>query len=98
MKQKIKSPKLPAGVNQEFVDGLQAMTTDQLKAAIVRLQVQNQENEAFKESDEFIAAQVEFDMAKDNYLLVAGPVKEVTVSVRNRTKIVVARLKEKGGC
>ncbi len=99
MKQK-KTPKatLPKGVPQEFIDGLDAQTTDQLKATIVRLQVQNQENEAFKESDEFIAAQTEFDMAKDSYMLVAGPVKETTVSLRNKTKLVIERLRERGGC
>lgn len=93
-----KSPKLPKGVTQEFVDSIQAMSTDQLKALIVILQVQNQENEAFKESDDYINAQVVFDQAKVQFDLIAGPVKETTVSVKNRTKMVVARLREKGGC
>lgn len=97
MKTKIPKVKLPKGVNQEFVDGLNSMSTDQLKALIVILQVSNQENEAFKESEGYIAAQAEFDHAKEQYQLVAGPVKDCTTAVKNRTKLVVERLKAKGG-
>lgn len=88
--------KLPAGVSQEFVDNLQGMQTDELKALIVTLQVQNQENEAFKESEGFLKAVDEFKLAKDKHSLVVGPVKEVTASIKNRTKLVIERLKEKG--
>lgn len=88
--------KLPAGVSQQFVDNLQGMQPDELKALIVTLQVQNQENEAFKESEQFQAAQEAFDQAKAQYQLVAGPVKEVTASIKNRTKLVIERLKERG--
>lgn len=96
-KQPDKVPKLLKGVNQEFLDNIQSMSTDQLKAQIVSLQVSGQENEAFKESEEFIGAQDEFDQAKDRYDLVAGPVKETAVSIKNRTKCVVKRLQDKGG-
>ncbi len=89
--------KLPNGVSQQFVDNLQGMQTDELKALIVTLQVQNAENEAFKESEQFQAAQDRYDEAKATYQLVAGPVKEVTVSIKNRTKLVIERLKERGG-
>ncbi len=89
--------KLPAGVSQQFVDNLQGMQTDELKALIVTLQVQNAENEAFKDSEQFIAAQERYDEAKATYQLVAGPVKEVTTSIKNRTKLVIERLREVGG-
>lgn len=97
MKKPAENKKLPKGVSQEFADSLNKMSTDELKATIVRLQVQNQENEEFKQSLEFIQAQSKFEMAKDSFDLVAGPVKETSVSLKNRTKMVVERLKEKGG-
>jgi hypothetical protein len=97
MKIRPQTPKLPKGVPQEFVDSIASMSTDELKATIVRLQVQNQENEAFKESEAYVRAEDEFKMAKERHALVAGPVKDVTVSVKNKTKLVVERLKEKGG-
>lgn len=89
--------KLPTGVSQQFVDNLQGMQTDELKALIVTLQVQNAENEAFKESEQFQAAQERYDEAKAAYQLVAGPIKETTASIKNRTKLVIERLKERGG-
>ena len=88
--------KLPKGVDQLFIDEIASMSAEELKARIVTLQVQNQENESFKETPEFIGAQEEFDYAKERYDLVAGPVKETTVAIRNKTKLVVERLKEKG--
>lgn len=88
--------KLPTGIDQTFVDGIQSMSTDELKANIVRLQVQNQENEAFKESDGYMQAEEEFSFAKEKHKMVVGPVKEVTTSIKNKTKLVIERLKEKG--
>lgn len=98
MKQKAETKKLPKGVNQEFVDSIQAMKIDELKSLIVTMQLQNEENEAFKESEQFLQAKAEFDVAKARFDLVAGPVKEVTVSLKNRTKLVIERLRDKGGC
>ncbi len=97
MSKKQQAVKLAKGVNQEFVDSLNSLQIDELKAIIVRLQVQNQDNEVFKESEAYIQAQAEFDYAKERFDQVAGPVKEVTVSLKNRTKLVIERLKEKGG-
>jgi hypothetical protein len=88
--------KLPKGVNQEFLDNVQALSRDQLKGAIVDLQIQNQENEAFKETEGYLDAADEYAFAKAKWDEVAGPVKETTTSLRNRTKIVVELLKEKG--
>jgi hypothetical protein len=96
-KKNLAGPKLPKGVSEEFVDSIQSMTTDELKSQIVILQVQNQDNEEFKAGEGFTAAKAEFDYAKDRFDQVAGPVKETTVSCKNRTKIVVERLKERGG-
>ena len=97
MSKKQQAVKLPKGVSQQFLDGLNTASTVELKAIIVTLQVQNQENEEFKLSEAFIQAQGEFDYAKEVFDQVAGPIKEVTTSLKNRTKIVVERLKEKGG-
>jgi hemerythrin len=94
---RVQQPKLPKGVPQEFIDGIQAMTTDQLKAQIVLLQVQNQENEEFKLSEGYLKAEEEFKHHRDRHNEVVGPVKEVSLSLKNKTKLVVERLKEKGG-
>lgn len=93
---RVQTVKLPKGVTQEFVDNIQAMTSDQLKAEVVRLQMSNQENEEFKTSLEFVQAQSEFEVAKDIFDLVVGPIRDTTVSLKNRTKLVIERLKEKG--
>lgn len=92
-----KATKLPKGVPQEFIDSIASLSTDELKAVIVRLQLQNEENEAFKESPEYVQEQVFYDAAKERFSQTAGPVKEVTVSIKNKTKLVIERLKEKGG-
>ena len=98
MKQpKLPVKKLPKGVPQEFIDGIQSMSTDQLKAQIVLLQVQNQENEAFKEDPKVIAAEEEFRQAKESHNLIVIPIRDTSVSLKNKTKLVVERLKEKGG-
>lgn len=92
-----KTQKLPKGVTEEFLDEVNSMSTDSLKATVVRLQVQNQENEEFKAGPAFQAELEAFEHAKARFDITAGPVKDTTVSIRNRTKIVVERLKEKGG-
>ena len=94
-KNKIQS--LPKGVSQEFLDNINTMSTDQLKAEIVTLQLQNDENEEFKSTEGYLEAEEEFQTAKDRYGLVVGPVKELTIGIKNRTKEVIKRLKEKGG-
>jgi len=81
--------KLPKGVDETFVSSIQAMTVDELKQMIVRLQIQNEENEAFKETEAYTEAQAE-------YQLVVGPVRDVTRAIKNKTKLVLERLKDKG--
>jgi hypothetical protein len=93
---KVQTKKLPKGVPQEFVDNIQAMTSDQLKGEIVRLQVQAQENEAFKESEKYVKEKETFDAARSRFNEVAGPVRETAVSIRNKTKLLVERMREKG--
>ena len=95
---KSKALQLPKGVSQEFLDGLNTMSTDQLKAEIVTLQLQNDENEEFKTTEGYLEAEDEFQTAKDRHGLVVGPVKELTLGIKNRTKEVIKRLKEKGYC
>lgn len=94
---KVQENKLPKHVSQEFVDGIQSMSTDQLKAQIVLLQVQNQENEGFMEEPKFQEEEQLFDIAKERHNQIVGPVKETRISIKNKTKLVVERLKEKGG-
>lgn len=94
---KVQKVKLLKGVTQEFVDGVAGQTTDQLKALVVQLQLQNQENEEFKASKAYVEEQEAYAQAKDRFDLVAGPVRETTTSLKNRTKLVIERLIEKGG-
>ena len=84
------SKRLPAGVSEEFVDSLNNCTIDELKAKIVQLQLDNESNNQFKESQGY-------QDALAAYQLVVGPVKEVSRSLKNRTKMVIERLREKGG-
>jgi len=88
--------KLPKGVDQTFVDDIQGLSIEALQERVYQLQVSNAENEAFKESREFEAAQAEYDYAKERYNLVAGPVRDVTVAIKNKTKLLIERLKERG--
>ena len=81
--------KLPKGVDETFVQNLQSMSTDELKATVVRLQMQREEVQQVKESDAYKAA-------KDAFDLVAGPVRDTNTALKNKTKLVVDRLKEKG--
>ena len=93
---KTQTKKLPKFVTQEFVDSIQSLSAEELKARIVELQVQNEINEQFKESKQYIQAKSEFDYAKETFDMVAGPVKDTTVSIKNRTKLLVERLQELG--
>lgn len=86
----VKGIKLPAGVTPEFYDSIQAKTTDELKSLIVQLQVQGQETDALKSSEAFQEAKAQLD-------LIAGPIRETKTSLKNRTQLVLERLKEKGG-
>lgn len=94
---KAQTKKLPAGVSQQFVDSLDNTTTVELKAMIVNLQLDNEINEQYKESVEFLQAKEEYDHAVDRFKLVAAPVKDITTSIKNKTKLIIERLKEKGG-
>lgn len=88
--------KQPVGIDNEFLAEIESMSTDALKARVVTLQVQAEENEAFKETPEFEAAQAAYDDAKETYQYVAGPIKETAASLKNRTKAVIKRLQERG--
>ena len=93
---KAEKQKLPKGVDEVYVDSLNGRTIDELKAEIVRLQVQNEENEAFKESEQFQQAKSKFDYEKEQFDLIAKPIKETTTILKNKTKLVLQRLKDKG--
>jgi len=89
--------KLPKGIDEVFVDSLNTMQTPELKALVVQLQLQNQENEAFKESQSYLEAKAEFDYHKERFDQVAGPVRDTTTILKNKTKMVIEQLKQKGG-
>lgn len=93
---KSQGAKLPKGVSQEFLDSLNSMGTGQLQDLVFRLQVQNDENEQFKETEGYLAAEDEFATARERHNLVVSPVKDLTIGIKNRTKEVIKRLKEKG--
>ena len=89
--------KLPKGIDQTFVDAIQALSIDQLKARIVEIQLQNEENELFKESTAYLEAKSEYDYAKERHNEVVGPIKETTSILKSKTKLIIDRLKDKGG-
>ena len=95
MKDQVK--KQPIGIDNDFLASISGLSIEDLKAFIVRLQIQAEENEAFKETLEFLKVQDEFDAAKESYNLVAGPIKETAKILKNRTKAVIECLKQKGG-
>lgn len=92
----MKAIKLPPGVDQTFIDEVEGLSIPDLKAKIVELQIHNQENEVFKLSEDYLSAAEEYSEAKERWGYVDGPVKEVTVAIKNKTKIVVDTLKDKG--
>lgn len=81
--------KLLKGVDQTFVDNIESMSTDELKATVVRLQAAYQTNQEFKDGDDYQQAKAEWD-------LIAGPVRDVSVAIKNKTKLVMKLLKDKG--
>lgn len=89
--------KLPKGVDQLFLDEIQKLSAEDLAQRVFNLQLANAENEEFKEGPEFQAAKAEFDVAKERFDLVAGPVKDLTATIKNKTRLLIARLKEVGG-
>lgn len=93
----MKKQKNVKGVDETFLDSINNCTVEELKSRIVQLQLQNEENELFKESEAYMKAKAEFDYAKEQFDLVVGPVRETTTVIKNRTKAIIDRLKEKGG-
>ena len=92
-----KDKKLPKYIDSTFVDSIQALTIEELKSRIVQLQLQNEENEQFKESEKYLQAKASYDYAKEAYNEVVGPVKETTAILKAKTKLIIERLKERGG-
>jgi hypothetical protein len=81
--------KLPAGVDQTFVDEIERLDTDSLKGRIVQLQVAKETNDEFKKSQGYLDAKSEYD-------LVAGPVRDLDKAIKNKTKLIIDQLKQKG--
>lgn len=84
-----KKAKLPKGVDETFVQNIQGMTSDQLKAEVVRLQMYAEEVNKFKETPAYIEAKGKLDELK-------APVTDTLTAIRNKTKLLVERLNEKG--
>ena len=83
-------------VPQEFIDSINAMPIDALKALVVNLQVRQQENEAFKDSDVYQAEVSKLKIARDKFNEVAGPVRDLAKLLKLETNLVLERLKERG--
>lgn len=81
--------KLPAGVDETFVSEIDSMDTDSLKSKIVSLQAGLEENNEFKLSEGYRDA-------KDSWEMVSGPVRDTAKAIRNKTKLVIEKLKERG--
>lgn len=94
---KTKKEKLPKHIDQTFVDSIQGLSIDDLKARIVQIQVQNEENEQFKESEAYLQAEAAYKLAKEAHNEVVGPIKETTAILKAKTKLIIKRLQEKGG-
>jgi hypothetical protein len=66
------------------------MDSEALKSLVVQLEEQKEEAELIKETPGYIEA-------KDAYMLVRGPYVDTKKALKNKTKLVIQRLKEKGG-
>lgn len=74
----------------DFVQEVDTLTIDQLKARIVQLQQALEESEAHKEANEALAS------AKAELSELSGPYRDVKKAVGLKTKYIIELLKEKG--
>ncbi len=83
------SNKLPRGVDEAFVDSINSMSTEDLCGLVVILQTGLSEVEAYKQAEVY-------QQASETYRMVVGPVRDAATSLKNKTKLVIERLKERG--
>jgi hypothetical protein len=74
----------------DFVQEVDTLTGDQLKARIVQLQQALEESNAHKEANDDLTA------AKANVTELNGPYQDVRKAVQLKTKYLIELLKEKG--
>lgn len=82
--------KLPAGVDETFVEEIQRLSVEQLKERIVQLQAaKEQDVDGFKKSQGYLDAKASWDA-------VNGPVRDTATAIKNKTKMILEKLKEQG--
>lgn len=88
---KQKKVRLPKGVDETFVEEIQRLDVAALKERVVQLQAAKEtEVEDFKKSTGYLEAKSAWEM-------VNGPVKDTATAIKNKTKMILDALKEKGG-
>lgn len=75
----------------DFVNEVETLTVDQLKARIVSYQQQLEESEAHKRENEDLNA------AREEVKLLSGPYRDVKQAVNLKTRYIIELLKEKNG-
>jgi len=85
-----KQKKLPFGVTEEFVSEVDSASPEDLKSRLVQIQSQIDDSQVFLKTDERV-----LDL-KQEYDMVAGPVRDAIKSLRNRNKLVLEALKKSG--
>jgi len=86
---KERKKKHPAGVDETFVEEIARLDVDSLKGRIVQLQNAKEQNEEFKKSQGYMDAKAQYDE-------VAGPVRDTNTAIKNKTKLIIEALREKG--
>ena len=86
----MKTPKMPVGITDEFVDELNSLDIPDIKSKIVVMQQDIAESRAFLKDNEDIT-----DL-REKLKLVEGPTRDTTKVLKNRTKYALERLKERG--
>lgn len=87
---KARAPKLPAGITQEFIDTVDAASSDDKKAMIVRMQKDLDEAQTFLKSKEEIV-----DL-REQLKLLEGPSRDTIKAIKNKTKHVIDALNQQG--
>lgn len=86
---KEKRVKLPAGIDETFVSEIESLSSEDLKGRIVQLQAAKEDNDAFKLTEGYV-------QAKDDWEMVSGPVRDTNRAIKNKTKMIIELLKQKG--
>lgn len=87
---KAQKKKYPAGIDETFVEEVEALSTDNLKSRLVGL------NDGIDQAQDFLKKQEVLDL-KAAYDEVAGPSRDAVRHGRAKIKFLLNLLREKGG-